>query len=118
MRTGIASRVSHMPALSGVYRIASTVTGDCYIGGTCNIRSRIASQLSALARGMCKSARMQASYDEHGVGAFRFEVLELCDLAAVPDRETYWLRTFPRATFNTHRFSSSVKGSGRWPVLR
>jgi transposase-like protein len=103
--------VGHLPRLPGVYRIVNTVTKECYIGGTHNIRVRVAQQLGRLERGDSQCQRMQESYNEFGKDAFRSEVLELCDLLDVPLRETFYLRTFPRATFNVGRWSTGVKGS-------
>jgi group I intron endonuclease len=50
-------------AVSGIYRITNTVTGDCYIGSSNNIRERWSSHRRMLRQGLHYNPHLQAAWD-------------------------------------------------------
>ena len=91
----------------GIYKITNKVTGECYVGKSCDLRTRFAAHLRLLAEGMHYAKKLQQSFFEHGIVAFSFEFIEICDDVELGDRERYWIHTI-RPALNTHRFLSSL----------
>ena len=59
--------------LPGIYMIVCLPTGERYIGGTTrSIHRRFVEHQTALRRGVCRTPRLQAAYDEHGPSAFDY----------------------------------------------
>ena len=58
----------------GIYKITCTVNGKRYIGQSIDIKRRFSQHKRK------PPARMQADFEQYGVGAFKFEILEECAL--------------------------------------
>lgn len=76
---------------SGIYKITNSVSGKIYIGSAVNIRKRWNLHLLHLRRGTHRNRKMQASFAKHGEAAFSILVIEFCDLAALLEREQFWM---------------------------
>lgn len=68
------------------------VYGCYYIGCSSNIEKRIKDHLSALSRGDHANIKIQNTYNKYGKPVF--EVLELCDISNLHNREIYYINIF------------------------
>lgn len=84
--------VQNMPARPGVYRLWNTVAMQSYIGASRNMLSRAKQHSSRLRDGSHPNRKIQRSYEIHGSSAFRFEVMEECDLCGLLLRERELIR--------------------------
>lgn len=78
--------------VSGIYQIRNTINGKIYVGSSVNLRKRKNGHLSTLRRGIHSSTHLQRAFNKYGEEAFVFEVLELCDVNELEDRETFWIK--------------------------
>lgn len=76
---------------SGIYQIRNLVNGKRYIGSAKCFRKRWASHRSSLRKNQHSSRHLQNSWNKNGEGAFAFEVIELCGLDVLIEREQWWL---------------------------
>ena len=60
----------------GIYRIINLLTLRFYIGSTFNLEGREISHFSLLERNEHPNTYLQNSFNEHGIGNFKFEILE------------------------------------------
>lgn len=79
---------------SGIYKISNTVTGRIYIGSSVNISNRKYNHLWKLETGQHDNSFLQKSFNKHGVSAFDFEVVEMCEVDKLIEREQYYLDKF------------------------
>jgi hypothetical protein len=90
----------HLPHRSGVYRVVNERTGDCYVGGTGDLRQRGENHASALMSYAHRCGCLQAAYRRQRGGGFWIQVLELCEPEMLPYRETWWIAAL-RPSWNT-----------------
>ena len=64
----------------GVYKITNTITGDFYIGSSCNIEHRMWHHRHTLSIGTHHNRYLQRSWDKYSDQAFVFEIILLCDI--------------------------------------
>lgn len=69
------------PPSPGVYIIRCVPTGETYVGSSKNLKRRMQGHLNALTRKGSCPPKLRAAWDQHGPGAFRFELVTLCDLS-------------------------------------
>jgi len=82
----------------GIYALRCTASGEAWIGNAKDLKSAETGLLFALRLGGHINHAMQAAWNQHGAGAFRFEVLEEFDPElpemtlrdALKDRQKYW----------------------------
>jgi group I intron endonuclease len=79
---------------SGIYAITNTANGKKYIGSAVNIRKRWRAHRSALNLGRHHSDKLQNSWRKNGSQCFTFDVIELVNVAALLDREQFWINHF------------------------
>src|SRR5215217_807491 len=70
----------------GVYRVYCRANGKSLVGASADLPSMLNRQQSQLRMGGHPNKALQRDWDEHGAGAFSFEVL---DTLEAPDREGY-----------------------------
>lgn len=63
--------------ISGIYAIVNSVTGGFYIGSSVNLATRKRNHFTDLRCGVHCNAHLQSSWNKHGAGAFRWEVLAI-----------------------------------------
>ena len=78
---------------SGIYKITNLLNGKVYIGQSKNIYLRKQQHFVALRRGYHENKLMQADWNRNSRG-FRFDVVELCPLDKLNDREQYWIQHY------------------------
>jgi group I intron endonuclease len=76
---------------SGIYQIRNLVNGKRYIGSAKSFKVRWAKHLGDLRLGRHHSAYLQRSWGIHGSGNFAFEIVELCAVPDLIQREQSWL---------------------------
>jgi hypothetical protein len=88
----------------GVYQIRNVITGDCYIGGSSDLRMRERNHFSKLRHGV-SFKRLNRSVRKHGVRNHVFEVLEYCSPAKLRKREDALIKKH-RPALNRHMFGT------------
>lgn len=76
---------------SGIYQIRNLVNGKRYIGSAKCFRKRWSSHRSHLRKNQHSSRHLQNSWNKRADGAFAFEIIELCGLDVLIEREQWWL---------------------------
>lgn len=76
---------------SGIYQIKNLVNGKVYIGQTKCFIKRYASHKSSLTNNKHKNHHLQAAVNKYGIEQFVFEVLEICSLETLDQKETEFL---------------------------
>lgn len=105
---------SDAPKSSGIYRITCLPNGRIYIGSAKCFKTRLSlhiSQLNALKHG---NPHLQNAWTKHGPDNFNFEIVELCECAALLAREQVYLDSVPKQTrFNICAIAGSSFGLKR-----
>lgn len=76
---------------SGIYILYNIFTGRKYIGSSRNLRHRKVSHFSGMRNGSHENYKIQREASQYGVDAFRWEVLEHCNVEVLITREQWWL---------------------------
>ncbi len=79
-----------LPAVSGIYQIVNTINQKRYIGYATNLKIRCRChgvELRSHSHGNC---HLQNSWNLYGQAAFRFEIIQLCDITKLKYWEHYW----------------------------
>lgn len=108
----MVQKLTHARGVSGVYVIVHVESGLAYIGSSSDIAQRWFNHRGKLRRGVHPNPRMQAAWDEHGEGAFRFVIVERIPVADLRVRELWWLEQgetwLPERGFNLSKRSDTV----------
>ena len=88
-----------MEGKAGVYRFLNVTTKQSYIGSTGNLRLRRRTHLSLLRNNKHYNTALQNAFNEHGEGAFVFEVLEATtsEPEVLATREQFYIQNDPLA---------------------
>lgn len=78
-----------MDKISGIYKITNTITGDFYIGSSCNIKHRWVHHKSPSRWKLQLNSKLYKDMAEFGLDNFIFEVLE--ETTDLRNREQYWI---------------------------
>jgi group I intron endonuclease len=89
--------MTDFPQAAGVYCLKHRKTGDCYVGSSINLKSRIRSHIGAIADHSCP--RIADLVRREGPD-FEFSVLEVADNYV--ERERHWIATL-NPSLNTHK---------------
>ena len=84
---------------SGIYKISNVITGDCYIGQSKDIFTRIGQHKSLLKHNKHKYKNgdltiLQKAWNKYGSDSFCFETLENCPIEELDEREKYWIEYY------------------------
>lgn len=63
--------------VGGIYKITNATNGKFYIGSTNNLRKRKREHFGALRKGKHVNNHLQRSFNKHGEGNFKFEIIEI-----------------------------------------
>lgn len=79
--------------LSGIYKITNTINNKVYIGKTINFQKRYIAYKAGFKK---KDVRKINQYflnsiEKHGPQSFTFEIVEVCPVEILADRELYWM---------------------------
>ena len=96
--------------ICGIYKITHRESGMCYIGLSVHIFKRWNGHVSTK-----KKYKLHEAFDQFGINAFRFEVVEECDKKELRKREKWWIAHFdcvwPKGYNLNHGGSGTVKHS-------
>lgn len=105
---------------SGVYKITNNMTGDCYIGKSKDIFVRIGQHKSLLKSNKHKYRNgdfslLQKAWNKYGEKAFSFDILELCTIDELDEREIYWIDFYQCNHAKTrHGYNTTDGGEGAY----
>lgn len=103
--TDLIGRVVGSGAQTGIYKITEIETGRCYVGQAANIADRWKQHIK---RGVGAETptrnKLYPAMIAAGPENFTFEVVEICDRAALDAREDYW-----QDYFKAKEFGYSIK---------
>lgn len=80
-----------MKTKSGIYVLRNTIDQKVYIGSAVDLARRRAQHLSALRGNRHINPHLQRAFNKDSKNAFTWEVLEVCDITALLDREQFYL---------------------------
>jgi group I intron endonuclease len=86
----------------GVYSITHIGTGMRYIGSSVNVGRRFHGHINGAKNN--GTMRIHRALMEHGIDAFDFELVEVCDRGVLREREEFWIHHYQSASasgFNT-----------------
>ncbi len=92
----------------GIYLITHRDSGKAYVGQSRNIEKRWNDH-----RLGSSCPKLNAALGKHGVGAFRFEVIEVCCTEMLNEREAHHIRE--RGTMDPHGYNLTAGGEGIVP---
>lgn len=103
--TDMIGRVVGTGVKTGIYKLTEIDTGKCYVGQAANIADRWKQHIK---RGVGAETptrnKLYPAMIAAGPENFTFEVIEVCDRAALDDREDYW-----QDYFKAKEFGYSIK---------
>jgi group I intron endonuclease len=76
---------------SGIYEIVNRLNGKKYVGSSHDVEKRILTHKSKLRCNTHVNKHLQNSYNKHGVDNFDFNIIEICPIDDLTDRETHHL---------------------------
>lgn len=79
---------------SGIYIITNTITGKVYIGQSKSLTIRWRQHKSKLKANKHPNQHLQYAYNQYGLEAFKYEILEECTLEQRNEREIYWIEYY------------------------
>lgn len=98
----------------GIYIIMNLVNGKFYIGSSCNIKNRWASHRTTLKTNTHLSKYLQRAYNKYGIENFRYEIVEICSIENLLNREQYWIdfhKTYiPKNGYNISPTAGNTNG--------
>ena len=75
----------------GIYKIKNNVNNKVYIGSSNDIERRFRKHKTELNCGKHYNEHLGRAYKKYGKDAFSFEILELCDLESLMDKECFYM---------------------------
>ncbi len=105
----MAFSILYAMRVPGVYQIVNLVNGNCYIGSSVQIESRIFKHLAFLRRGDHPNGHLQAAFLKYGEQSFDYKLLEVCDKEILLSREQFYLDAL-RPEYNICRVAGNTSG--------
>ena len=75
--------------IAGVYKITNNITGEFYIGSSCNIMKRWANHKCLSTHKQYPNSKLYKSMASYGLDNFTLEIIE--ETADLHNREQYWI---------------------------
>ena len=75
----------------GIYRIYNLINNKCYIGQSINIERRIKQHLLYFTN---EKSILHSAIQKYGVQNFDWEILELCSIEELDEKERYWIKYY------------------------
>ena len=92
---------------AGIYGIVNLNDGRVYVGQAQHIWLRCEQHFRAFRRGDHRNPRLQRAYNRDGESAFRFFIIEFCDMHVIDARETFWIAQHDK------KYNVCLEGSSR-----
>lgn len=83
-----------MMKVSGIYVIVNTKNGKVYIGQTVNFSARWKTHSYNLTNGTHVNRHLQAAWNKYKPKAFKFKILEYCEVGILDEREQHYLNAY------------------------
>lgn len=83
-----------MHKICGIYKIENIINKFKYIGQSHNIYSRWYSHKRELNKNTHHNYKLQNDWNKYGQNNFDFEIIDICDISELNDREMYWIKKF------------------------
>lgn len=78
----------------GIYKITNIESGQCYIGQSVDLRSRLRDHIKAGLGISSSNNRFYTELKSLGPEAFMYEIIEECDREKLNEREKYWINFY------------------------
>lgn len=78
----------------GIYKITNMHSGKVYVGQSIHLSRRWRTHLVCLRRGDHNNPYLQRAFNKHGVGAFKYEILEHCSVEELNEREGHYINLY------------------------
>jgi group I intron endonuclease len=78
---------------SGIYKITNKITNNFYIGSSCKLKLRYNRHKCNLLSNTHLNFYLQQSVNKYGIENLTFELLELCNVEVLLEREQYYIDT-------------------------
>ena len=88
--------------ISAVYKITNTITGDCYIGSSKDVKRRWAQHKCKYTWNKCPSNQMYIDMQKFGLDKFVFEILEEVEEDKLKEKEQKFIETL-KPNYNSNR---------------
>ena len=85
---------SYIQSLPGIYKIINLVNNKIYVGCASNIRTRKNGHIYDLRKGIHKNDYLQKAWNKYGELNFKFEILELCNIEVLHEKEHFWVNYY------------------------
>lgn len=76
---------------SGIYQIRNTVNNKIYVGSTVDFEFRKREHFYRLNKGIHYNKHLQKAWNKYGSECFEFEVLEVCQITFLQEKEQTWI---------------------------
>lgn len=83
---------------SGIYKIINLTNNKIYVGSSNKILRRWRTHKSGLRRNCHSNLILQNSYNIHGTNSFNFEIIELCPIEKLIERENFYINSLKSTT--------------------
>ena len=85
--------------MTGIYTITNKINGKVYVGQSKDIIDRWSKHEKALVKNEHHSETLQADFNLYGgIEAFEFNVVELCDVSLLKEKEKYYFEKYNSIT--------------------
>ena len=91
-----------MNKISGVYKITNTVTNDCYVGSSKDVKCRWANHKCPSRWKKCPNNKMYLDMQKYGVDKFDFQILAMRDPDQLKETEQEFIEKL-QPTYNDRR---------------
>lgn len=78
----------------GIYEIKNLINNKSYIGSSLNINKRKIAHFSYLRRNNHPNKHLQNSYNKYGVDNFKFNILEICVIENIIEKEQFYIDNY------------------------
>ena len=90
--------------ICGIYKITNTVTGDCYIGSSKDVKRRWAQHKCPYTWNECPNSPLYKDMQKYGIDKFVFEILEEVEESFLKEKEQQFIETF-KPSYNSNNAS-------------
>ena len=94
---------------TGIYKIVNKVNNNIYIGSAVNIEDRQRGHISKLNNNKHENGHLQNAWNKYGADAFRFSVVEKCNIFLLINREQYYIDKL-KPQYNIYKTAGSPLG--------
>jgi group I intron endonuclease len=79
------------PENIGIYKITDQTTGMVYVGSSKEMNTRRRNHVTYLRKGKHHNRKLQNAWTKHGEPSFLFEIIEICTIPKLQEREQFWI---------------------------